>query len=38
VFAADEPLAHIPAARRGVLGALDAERIEALRERVRGYL
>ena len=38
VFAADEPLAHIPVARRGMLGTLDAEQVEALRERIRSYL
>lgn len=38
VFAADEPLAHIPPARRGVLGEMDEAQIGALRERIRGYL
>lgn len=38
VFACGDPLAHIPAARHGVLGALDADQIDALRERIRGYL
>lgn len=38
VFGADDPAAHIPEAQRGLLGALDGEGLERLRERVRREL
>ncbi|SEK98699.1 Cupin-like domain-containing protein [Pseudoxanthomonas sp. GM95] len=34
VFAEEDPGAHIPDARRGVLGALDAEALAALKQRI----
>ena len=35
VFGGEDPAAHIPESRRGVLGALDADGVARLRERVR---
>lgn len=37
-FADDDPGAHIPAARRGMLGSLDPEQAAALREAIKRYL
>lgn len=38
VFGAEDPAAHIPEARRGVLGELDADALAAVRERIRSGL
>jgi hypothetical protein len=38
VFSDEEPLAHLPPERRGVLGPLDAEGVGRLREAVKRYL
>ena len=38
VFSDGDPAAHIPEARRGVLGELDADALAALRERIRSGL
>lgn len=38
VFGDEDPVAHIPADRRGVLGALDADTLARLRERSRSGL
>lgn len=38
VFSDGDPAAHIPDARRGVLGELDADALAALRERIRSGL
>ena len=38
VFGEDDPAAHIPPARRGMLGALTSEQVAKLRETIRRYL
>jgi len=38
VFGDDEPAAHIPAGRRGILGALTPEQLAEFRETIRRYL
>ncbi len=38
VFNDEDPAAHIPPTRRGMLGPLDAERVTQLRETIRRYL
>lgn len=38
VFGEEDPAAHIPEARRGVLGALDAQALAALRQRIANSL
>lgn len=38
VFGEEDPAAHIPEARRGVLGPLTPEQVEALRAKIQRYL
>ncbi len=38
VFNANDPVAHLPVQRRGVLGELSAEQVDSLRASVRRYL
>jgi hypothetical protein len=38
VFGAEDPAAHIPGERRGVLGTLTSERVEEMRQAIRQHL
>jgi hypothetical protein len=38
VFDDEDPVAHIPAARRGILGTLTPELVTKLKETIRRYL
>ncbi len=38
VFDDENPAAHLPEARRGILGKLTAEQVAGLREKIRRYL
>jgi hypothetical protein len=38
VFDPADPVAHLPAERRGILGSMTPEQAAALREKIRRYL